>query len=369
MAKKNFFPDGDIRLYPILEAERTLDRTWEVKWKHKGRKRHLNVPNKPTLAERNQAAQALIQRIRNNPDNPTIRIKKPPATAQTAQLFHKLLERSNRLEAKTVSCYRSHIQNLDVFCKDNGFKTVTPLVAERFINHLISSGYHPVTIKNHLITFSVFFNRLIAEKVIRHNPFSGVEAVRGESDVRSHFTAAEMESVKKALIGRGNVSVLAACQYLYYLLCRPKELRFIKVRDIDFQNWTLKISWRVGKTKRTRYVTIPTALQKSMTEAGLADCPLDFYLCGRNGMPSEKPVSANYWSAGFTAVVRSLGFDESYTLYSMKNTGAIRWYKAGIDMFSIQKQIGHQDPKTTQIYFRSMGVLDFTHINAHVPPF
>jgi site-specific recombinase XerD len=106
-----------------------------------------------------------------------------------------------------------------------------------------------------------------------------------------------------------------------------------------------------------------------MIAADIQSYPLDYYLCGIDGMPCEAPVSANYWSSIFTAVIRELGFDESYVLYSIKNTGAIKWYKAGIDMFAIQKQIGHQDPKTTQIYFKSIGVLDFAHVNAHVPAF
>lgn len=369
MAKKNFFPDGEIRLYPFLEADRTLDRKWEVKWKHNGRKKKLPVPHKPTLSARNKAAQELIARIKANPADPTIRRKNPPASVHTGHLFKLLEDRSNRLERKSVQTYHSQVKNLDAFCKLRGYKSVTEPVAKAFIDYLLSEGYHPVTVQNHIVTLITLFNRLKKEKIIRHNPFEHVEKVRGESDVRSHFTDAELMSVKKELLLRGKTSVYNACQYLYFLLCRPKELRLMKIRDIDFENWTIKISWRTGKTKKTRYVTIPTGLQEFMKNQNIESYPLDYYLCGLSGLPSEKPVSANYWSAGFTAVLRDLGFDESYVLYSIKNTGARKWYKAGIDMFSIQKQIGHQDPKTTQIYFRSMGVLDFAHVNAHVPAF
>lgn len=262
MAKKTFFPDGEIRLYPFLIEDRTLDRKWEVKWKYKGRKKHLPVPHHPTLEARNKAAEELINRIKANPADPTIRRKEPAGTAQTEQLFQKLKERSNRLGDKSVSGYTSHIRNLDAFCKKNGYKSVTEDVAKRFINFMIEENYHPVTIQNHMVTFTTLFTKLKKEKRVRRNPFENVEKVSGESDVRSHFSDAELASVKKALIEKGRANVLAACQYLYFLLCRPKELRFMKVRDVDFQNWSIKISWRTGKTKHTRYATIPTELQK-----------------------------------------------------------------------------------------------------------
>ena len=70
-----------------------------------------------------------------------------------------------------------------------------------------------------------------------------------------------------------------------------------------------------------------------------------------------------------TAILRSMGYSSEYTLYSLKNTGAISFYKAGIGLVEIQRQIGHKDINTTIIYLRSMGFDDFENVRKNVPAF
>ena len=364
MSKKNF-SSTDVRIYPI---DKSLDKRWVVKWKEPtGKPRHLNVYNYLTVAEREKAAAELVGRIVANPIDPTIRKKGRQIASKTSKLFGILEERSNRLEKKTVQSYASHIRNLDAFCKTNGHKTVTEEVAAAFINYLIALGRAPSTINGHRTTFSIHFSRLVKKKEIRKNPFSEVERVRGESETRSYFKSNQILQIKPAILAKFPC-LMPACEYMYYLLCRPKELRFIKIENIDFDNWTVKINWSIGKTKRTRFAIIPDALKSIMIRNGISAYPPNYYLISHDGRPSDKCVSANFWSSKMTEILRGLGFGGDYVLYSWKNTGAIHWYKAGIGLVEIQRQIGHSDIKTTMIYLKSMGFEDFSNVRAKVPP-
>ncbi len=365
MSKKKF-PVGEIRVYPL---DKNLDSRWFVRWKMpSGRRRDLNVLEFPTVDEREKAVKEIIKRIEANPIDPTIRNKKPIATSKTQRLFEILEERSNRLEKKTVQSYATHIRNLDKFCKENNHKHLTVAVAELFINHLIEIGRAPSTVNGHRTTFSIHFKKLVKKKEVRKNPFSDVEGVRGESQSRAYFKSNQLIQVKKA-VAEDAPFLMPICEYMYYLLCRPKELRLLRIEDIDFDNWTIRIKWTVGKTKKQRFCVVPNALKDTMLESDIMNMPPNYYLVGKNGKPSEKPVGMNYFSSKMTAVLRKLGFSKDYTLYSLKNTGAIRWYKAGIGLIEIQRQIGHADIKTTMIYFRSMGFEDFENVRKNVPTF
>jgi site-specific recombinase XerD len=273
------------------------------------------------------------------------------------------------LELKTVQSYESHVRNLDAFCKREGFRSVSKEAAKAFVSYLIDNNYHPTTINAHKVTFNIFFNVLKKEKVVRQNPFSDIERVEGASEVRSHFTVGQLELVKKTLIDKDLQHIEIACQYLYYLLCRPKELRLLKISNVNFQDWSIKISWRVGKKKKARFAIVPDGLKAWMIDNKISEYPLGHYLISKSGLPGEAPVGINFWSSKFTEILRGLGFDESYVLYSIKNTGAITWYKALRDIIAVQRQIGHEDTKTTQIYLRSLGVSDFDYVRPLIPLF
>jgi site-specific recombinase XerD len=370
MGNKNLH-EGEVRLYPTHPEKRNLVTTWFVKWYVNGRLKHLNVPNLKNLEEKNKAAIALIARVKANPVNPSLKKEVVHSTVATEKIFAAITERAKMrgLEKKTVQSYESHVRNLNNFCKANGFRTVNVDAAKSFIAYMIDKDYHPTTINNHRRTFATFFKTLKKEKEVRKNPFEDIDKIMGEADTRSHFTDSQLQKVKKALLDKGMFNIETACKYLYYLLCRPKELRFVKIQDVNFEEWTVRITWRIGKSNRKRYIIIPDSLKEWMIENNIESYPLNYYLCGKKGFPSEMPVGINYWSGHLTSILRELNFDETYVLYSIKNTGAIKWYKATKDLVSLQRQIGHQDPKTTTIYLRSLGVMDFDHVRSLIPAF
>jgi integrase len=365
MSKKNL-PIGEIRVYPL---DKNLDSRWFVRWKMpNGKRRDLNILPFKTVEEREKAVQLIIKRIEANPIDPTIRQKNPSFTTKTARLFEVLEDRTNRLEKKTVQSYASHIRNLDKFCKENNHKHLTSAVAESFITHLIDIGRAPATVNGHRTTFSIHFQKLIKKKEVRKNPFADVEGLRGQSESRAYFKSNQLIQLKRA-IAKDAPFLTPVCEYMYYLLCRPKELRLLKVEDVDFDNWTIRIKFTVGKTNKQRFCVVPDALKEIMLKNDIVNMPPNFFLIGKDGIPAEKSAGINYFSSKMTAILRKMGFSRDYTLYSLKNTGAIVWYKAGIGLIEIQRQIGHADIKTTMIYFRSMGFEDYANVRKNVPTF
>ena len=370
MSKKTFFPADAIRVYPL---DKILTNRWFVRWKMpNGKRRELTVPCFDNVKDRERAANEIIKLIERNPINPLEKPAFQASTIKTEKLYEIILSRVGRLEKKTIQSYRSHVNNLDKFCAEKKLRFLTPDVAEKFIAYIRDKGISDVTINKHLLTFSILFKLLIAKKEIRKNPFKDIERPRGHSETRGYFRINQIAQIKTQ-IEIHLPQLLPTCEYLYYLLCRPKELRLIKIEDVDFDNWTIKIKWNVGKTtgsfKYNRFAVIPNALKEKMIAQNIQNYPPNYYLLGNKGVPSETMVSINYWSSNFTKIIRKMGFSKEYTLYSIKNTGAIQFYKAGIGLIEIQRQIGHKDINTTMIYFKSMGVDDFENVRKNVPSF
>ena len=369
MGKKTFFANDDIRVYPL---NKSLETRWFVRYKlPDGKRREMVVFNYFSVGEREGAAQEIIKKIKANPLNP---LEKPifqAATVKTEKLYEMINSRVGQLEKKTIQSYTSHVNNLDTFCKSQKFRFITPEVAQKFIDHLRAKKYSEVTIRKHQITLKILFKRLVDTKVIRKNPFVGIENAKGVSESRGYFRVAQLEKIKIEIANKYS-ELLPACEYLYYLLCRPKELRLIKIEDVNFDNWTIKIKWNVGKntgSKQNRFCVIPNALKDLMIARNIENYPPNYFLIGNTGLPGVAPVAINFWSARMTKILRAMGFSKEYTLYSLKNTGAIAFYKAGIGLVEIQKQIGHRDINTTIIYLRSMGFDDFENVRLNVPTF
>lgn len=369
MGKKTFFAIDDVRVYPL---NKNLQSRWFVRYKlPDGKRKELTVFNFASVDDRERAAQAIIKKIKTNPENPLAKSIYKASTVKTEKLYELIKSRVGRLEKKTIQSYTSHVNNLDRFCRDQKHRFLTEDVAQKFIDHLRVKKYSEITILKHQITMKILFKMLVTQKVIRKNPFALIENARGVSEPRGYFRTAQLEKIKTEIAVK-TPEILPACEFLYYLLCRPKELRLLKIEDVNFDNWTIKIKWNVGKntaSKQNRFCVIPNALKEIMIARKLDAYPPNYYLVSKDGLPGVNSVAINFWSERMTRVLRAMGFSKEYTLYSLKNTGAIAFYKSGIGLVEIQRQIGHRDINTTIIYLRSMGFDDFENVRVNVPPF
>jgi integrase len=85
--------------------------------------------------------------------------------------------------------------------------------------------------------------------------------------------------------------------------------------------------------------------------------PQDWFLFGRGMKPGPVSLSRNMVSKRHSEVLRSLNYPSDLTLYSWKHTGVVAAYKAGIDLYSIMRQLRHHSLDMTQIYLKSLGLV------------
>ena len=98
--------------------------------------------------------------------------------------------------------------------------------------------------------------------------------------------------------------------------------------------------------------------------------PHQYYIVGQGLVPSDKRLGFNYLQSQFRKIVLAIGLDtELYSLYSLKHTGNVKLFKAGMNLKNIQKQNRHSTLAMTDTYFQSMGFDDMPDIRERYPEF
>lgn len=130
---------------------------------------------------------------------------------------------------------------------------------------------------------------------------------------------------------------LAIC-FEYYCFLRPgKELRFLKIRDIDFSRGVIDVEAIRAKTNLERFPTIPTIfLNELRMKWKLNQYPGNYYVLGKGGKPGTTNLSKNTLRNRFRYFREKLGMPESYKFYSWKHTGNGRAVDSGISIGALQ---------------------------------
>jgi integrase len=147
-----------------------------------------------------------------------------------------------------------------------------------------------------------------------------------------------------------------ACQFQYYCALRPgRELRLLRIRDIDFSRGQVTVPRTQAKTKVTRTVVIPQQFLSSLrNDFHLTAVPKDHFVFGKNGEPGPDHLGKNNLRFRFNDVRKALGMPINYKFYSWKHTGGVQASLSGIPDSHIQRQMGHTSIETTAKYLRKM---------------
>lgn len=348
-----------------------LEKRWFVRsWvtTERGDKRiKLWIPSENTVEKRKVAAKSIIDAFLKNGYQPTVHHKKYVAVSRQMQLLWDFLEEIKpSLRRKTWLGYKSQLKMLDNYCRDNKIATITEVAAKTFLADMLKLGRSPRTVNCYRVVFKSLFDKLLDEKRVKENPFKKTQRVSGYSKGSSYFKQNQIAELKKYMLEKSPF-LWSAVRLIYYCYIRPGELRQLKIGDIDFDDWQIKIRGNISKNKREQWVVIPTALRREIEPLCLYQYPSDFYLIGKEGVPSETPVGFNFWSYNHLKMLRELKYSDDYNLYSWKHTGVVRAYKAGIGLKELQLQLRHHSLDMVKIYLESLGILDFNNIKEAFP--
>lgn len=142
-----------------------------------------------------------------------------------------------------------------------------------------------------------------------------------------------------------NLKHKAILMTIYSAGLRISEANNLIIDDIDSNNMQIRV--RQGKGKKDRY-TLLSQKNLSILREYWKNYRPKYWLFPGN--PSTKAISPRTIQQVFKQSLSKAGINKNATVHTLRHCFATHLLEAGVDIFHIQKLMGHASPKTIAIY-------------------
>lgn len=189
-------------------------------------------------------------------------------------------------------------------------------------------------------------------EILKKNVFELLPNYKSEPQKPLMFTVNQIKKLKAHLIIHDR-QMWTIMQFVLYCFFRPnKEVRLMKIKQIDFQRGLLHADPATAKNNRAETVVIPESFLEWLKEEGYNKCDPNHYMFTISGRPGETPIGKNYINKRFHKLARLLGIN-TY-LYALKHTGNKMMSDKGVDIPVLMKQNRHKTLNQTYEYMKTL---------------
>ena len=228
-----------------------------------------------------------------------------------------------------------------------------------FIGQRFRQGIKGNSIQRELSSIRSFYDYLIQQDVIKHNPTEGVKAQKSAQKLPAIFYEEEMEQLLKPHHRDNDLKVrdLAMFELMYSSGLRLAELASMNLQDIDVQCRQMIVT---GKGNKMRFLPVGkktvTAVKKWLKRRNNFETN-DFkaLFLSQQG----KRISRYSIQSRLKLLAKSRSLHGRVNPHMLRHSFATHLLVSGVDLRVIQELLGHSDISTTQIYTH----LDFNHLS------
>ncbi|MDR0872236.1 MAG: tyrosine-type recombinase/integrase [Prevotellaceae bacterium] len=367
------------------------------KWKYERFKKHLSTKFSPEERHKEALKMLLfwtnelkngynpIEIKRKNAENTELNtvensIRKVCSTENTALDAHVLKlcvqniwdSRTEFLRRKTRLTYSSKVTCFLEWAQMKGFDKMlandfTVEQAERFLAYLQAKrGVGNTTRNCYMLLMRSLWDTMKKHSIVESNVWEKIDKVREERMGMLPFKSAQKQRIKAYLLEH-DPELWLFVQFEYYCFIRPGELRCLTINAIDLDEGTILVDAHTSKNKKSEYVIIPPPLWEYLKKIQINYYNPNYYIFSKSGQPGEEQYGYNTMYERHRRVLRTLGYNNRYSLYSWKHTGACDAIRAGVKIKELQIQLRHADLQTTDIYLRSIGIKDLDDLREKFP--
>jgi integrase/recombinase XerD len=188
-----------------------------------------------------------------------------------------------------------------------------------------------------------FFGWLCIEEYIPKNPTLNLKQTKEPKRLRHPLTMDEVELLRQNCETLRESAIL---EFTYSTGCRLSEIVNVDKEDIDWNEMTLKV---IGKGNKEREVCFNTKAKYLLREYILSrsdECPALFVsMKNPHGRLKQRAIECV-----IKKIAKRAQFTKSIYPHLLRHTIATHMLAAGMALHIVQALLGHEDPKTTQIY-------------------
>ena len=286
-----------------------------------------------------------------------------PVKAQTVlqDLTDYVAYQKNVLVDTSVKSYLGFADKWQTFAKakqltELTMTELTPAICQTFADYLVTLKLNNTSRNNQIIRLKAFcsFYTKPGRERFPNNPARHIEFFPAKTESHEPFTRKQATAILNRVNELEDWPLLLFIYFIKYTFARPgKEVRLMKVRDLQGQN--VRITSTYSKSSRVKTPTITRPLAELIDRLKIREYDPDLYVFGNEGKPGPVPVDKNHYYRKHRKILDELQFKGRYTLYGWKHTGNIELYELTAKIGTLQKQNGHASPRTTEIYLAKMG--------------
>ncbi|MEN6388834.1 MAG: site-specific integrase [Syntrophomonas sp.] len=184
-------------------------------------------------------------------------------------------------------------------------------------------------------------------------PFDRVSFPKKKKDQGAEAIQSDDLKILIPYIKERDPQLFLACMIEYYCFIRPgKELRLLKVGDINLKDGLITVRQENAKNKTKQIVTMPQQLIDICYEIGINEADKNLFVFGKHRMFNSRPWSVNMLAYRFNKCRDALKLSKGYKLYSFKHTGATMLHMSGLPMRELMDQLRHTKLEATQHYLK-----------------
>ncbi|MCF8016141.1 MAG: tyrosine recombinase XerC [Chromatiaceae bacterium] len=314
-------------------------------------------------------------------DDPALGLDPGPDSDPLLPSFLGHLANERRVSPHTLSNYRRDLERIARWRREQGIQAWSDLRDEsirRYVATRHRMGIGGRTLARELSALRTFFDYLLRERLVSHNPARGLRAPKSARRLPSSLDADTLSALldRDRPIGAGAdptspgtaeadsgiendplaLRDTAMVELLYSSGLRLAELISVDVRDIDPADAMLTV---VGKGSKTRRVPVGRAALQAIAGwlavrpllAAADESALFVSSRGRRIHPRTVQARLKHW-----AQQRSAG--RNLHPHLLRHSFASHLLESSGDLRAVQELLGHADIATTQVYTH----LDFQHL-------
>ena len=254
----------------------------------------------------------------------------------------------------TVLSYKEDLVEYLLFINKEGLKYNKIKYSDlRFYLMYLKDTRHDTnsSIDRKLSSLRGYYNYLANEGTVSSNPFSLVSGPKKEKKLPRFFEYAELEELfevpdLRKKTGQRDRLIL---EMLYATGVRVGELVSIKVKDIDTREQTIKI---LGKGNKERYVRYGDYAAKYLNLylgdgyilLNTNNSPY-LFINDRGGVLTERGIRYI-----LDKIINKTSIDKKISPHMLRHSFATHLLNNGCSLLTVQKLLGHESIKATQIY-------------------
>jgi site-specific recombinase XerD len=281
--------------------------------------------------------------------------------------FCLYLESEKASSPLTITSYRSDIRDFAAFLQSQDVEPdpgeITPQLVRQYLLHLTRRGLKPTTRARRLHALRSFWRFLEDTAQADSNPCQRLSVPKCDKHIPAYLIPEECQALLDAT-GEQHYTLLATRDHaviatLVFCGLRRQELLDLRLRDISLQDATLRVAR--GKGGKSRMVPLVPQVQAAL-QAWLEvrpDCGAEHVFVGRDG----RRLRSHGLNDLFRRAAAQAGVDRpGVSLHTLRHSFATMLLHSQVDLFSLQKLLGHASIESTAIYLH----VDLTRLRAAV---